>query len=100
MLPPSLPTLKESSSPERPILGSDGQDQAASAQHSSSQLNSAPVVLSCQNSSSSEEEGAASESEAAAEQSVSSEEDTSGEGSAQTTVRAPEQAHSTAGDFT
>lgn len=94
-----MPTLKESSSPEGHILGSSLQDKAAPAQQCTSQLSSAPIVLSRQNSSSSEE-GAASEPEAAAELSVSSEEDNSGGGSAQTTVRAPEQTHSKSGDFT
>ena len=99
MLPPSLPTLKESSSPEVRILGSSVQDEAAPAQQGSGQLSSAPIVLSRQNSSSSEGEDAASEPEAAGQLSVSSEEADSAGGSEQTTVSALEQAESTSGDF-
>ena len=99
LLPPSLPTLKESSSPEVRILGSSVQDDAAPVQQGSGQLSSAPIVLSRQNSSSSEGEDAASEPEAAGQLSASSEEaDSSGGGSEQTTVKAPEQAESTSGD--
>ena len=96
MPPPSLASLKESSSPEGRTLGSSGQDEAASPQQGSSQLSSAPIVLSRQNSSSSEEEGA-SEPEAAGQLSVSSEEAESGGESAQTTVRAPDLAHRASG---
>ena len=100
MLPPSLPSLKESSSPEGRALGNSLQAEATSPQHGSGQLSSAPIVLSRQNSSSSEEGGAASEPEAAGVLSPSSEELDSGGGSAQTTVRAPELAHSASGDAT
>lgn len=107
LLPPSLPSLQEQDSPERPLQSANSsreedteqKEEGTPAQHGSVALSSLPIVLSRQNSTSSEgdEDDAASEPEAAGELSTTSEDAASAEGSAQTTVEIPEAAQHASG---